>query len=52
MTAEDADGSDLDATLSLADPRAGLTRYYLVRDGGTDGSWGPTMSYGNTGVTP
>ena len=52
VSAEDGDGSDQDEALLLADPRAGRTLYFLVRDGGTDGSWGPTGSYGNTGVTP
>lgn len=47
----DADGSDQDPQLLLDDPRAGQDRYFLARDGGTDGSWGPTGSYGNTGVT-
>lgn len=46
LTADDADGTDLDAGFVLAEPRSGLTRFYLVRDGGTDGSFGPVESYG------
>jgi hypothetical protein len=49
---EDADGTPQDEDLTLADPRVGTNLYILVRDGGTDGTWGPVESYGNTGVTP
>jgi hypothetical protein len=52
LRAVDADGSDLDEQMTLTDPRAGVDRYFLVRDGGTDASWGPVESYGNLGVTP
>jgi PKD repeat protein len=50
---EDADGSDLDAAFLLADARAGRTLLcFLVRDGGTDGSWAPTLHYDNLTVLP
>jgi PKD repeat protein len=50
LQAEDADGSDQDEQLLLADTRDGESRYFLVRDGGTDGSYAPTLHYGN--LTP
>ncbi len=49
---EDADGSPQDEQLALLDPRAGTDVYILVRDGGTDGTFGPAESYGSTGVGP
>jgi len=49
---EDADGSDLDASFTLPDLRAGSDRYFLVRDGGTDGSFAPTGHHGNDAVGP
>lgn len=49
---EDADGSPQDEQLTLADARPGTNLYILVRDGGTDGTWGPAESYGSTGVGP
>ena len=44
---EDADGSAQDEQLTLTDARPGTNLYLLVRDGGTDGSWGPVESYGS-----
>lgn len=46
VAAEDADGSDQDTQLSLADDRDGGDMYILLSDGGTDGTWGPVESYG------
>ena len=49
---EDADGSDQDEQLLLNDWRDGENRFFLVRDGGTDGSFAPTFHYGNDSVGP
>ena len=52
LQAEDADMSEWNEALILLDPRAGENRFFLVRDGGTDGTFAPTLHYGNDSVGP
>lgn len=42
----DEDGSDLDTSAGLAAEPPGRTIFFLVRDGGTDGTWGPVGHHG------
>lgn len=49
---EDVDGSDLNEAFSLAGIRLGRAAFFLVRDGGTDGTFAPTYHHGNDQVSP